>query len=423
MRKRFVSLILVLSCLIMLCGCSGIVESLQGFANNRRPDPPLAQLPYIDENIKTAFEPQVMDFYYNQLADPAEQMLYRAYLQFLIEGTAESVYIKGEFSSQQVSDAMYALQYDYPQFLTRCWRYQCTYYSTSSGKGLGVEISPGEEDYDYAGARQALYQGLNEILKQAEIYEDPWERQLFLYNFLVDHVTYDQSISPTLQSNLTPRQQLPHTAYGALIDQKAVCDGYTYLFQLLCCYAGIPSTTVIGFAQQAENPLESGEENHAWNLVQIGEDYYYCDPTWDDNGDQYLDADGNTITSSVPEDGLRQILPTVTHFYYNLSYAQIAKNHQFSERFAYPAREGAAQDYYSHRGLVVSSRGELERMLADACQNLANEDVGLELRIAYSVADPAEEVFNRMRLMGIRGTIIVSNPGGAGLGCLVFIYR
>ena len=422
MRKRCFGFILVLSCLL-LCGCSSVLDSVQFFSNGRRPDAPLAQLPYIDENIKTSFEPQVMDFYYQQLTDPAQQTLYRAYLQFLIDGTEDSVYIKGDFTKQQVSSAMYALQYDYPQFLTRCWRYECTYYSTSSGRGLGVEISPGEEDYDYAGARQELYQGLSEILQQAEGYADPWERELFLYDLLIERVTYDRTISTELQNNLTPSQQLPHTAYGALINGSAVCDGYTYLFQLLCSYAGIPTTTVVGVAQQGEQAATGESENHAWNLVKIGEEYYYCDPTWDDNGDQYLDSDGDFVISKEPAEGMRQVLPSVTHFYYNLSYAQIAQNHQFSKNFAYPDREGSPQDYYSRRGLTAASRGELERLILDGCQNLNEGDVGFELRLDYSVADPAEEIFNRMRLIGIRGTAVVSNPGGEGFGCLVFVYR
>ena len=422
MRKKLFGLFLIL--VFLLSGCSGIIDSLQQeISNARRPDAPLAELPYIDENIETSFEPQVLDFYYQQLQEPEEQKIYRAYLQFLIDADKESVYLKGTYTREQVSAAMYALQYDYPQFLTRGWRYQCTYYSTASGKVIGIELAPGEEDYDYSSAREQLYQELSEILFLAQEYSDPWERQLFLYDLLIDRVTYDRNTSAELLQEGSPGQQLSHTAYGALATGKAVCDGYTYAFQLLCSYAGIPATTVIGTAQVENTAADNGQENHAWNLVRIGNEYYYCDPTWDDTGDQYLDSDGTFITAPQSTEGLRQILPTVTHQYFNLSYTTIAQNHQFSTYFAYPERTGTPQDYYSRKGLVPASRGELERLISAACQNLSQGDVGIEFRFGYSMSDPAQEVFDRMRLIGIHSTAVVSSPQAEDLGCLVFVYR
>ena len=41
-------------------------------------------------------------------------------------------------------------------------------------------------------------------------------------------------------------------------------------------------------------------------------------PTWDDNGDQYLDASGEWVTAQTPQEGMTAILPAVLHRYYNL---------------------------------------------------------------------------------------------------------
>ena len=412
-KKRLLSLFALLcACWMLLSGCSGVIGSLQKFASDHLPDAPLAELPYLDPNIQTSFTPEILDFYYQQLTDPEEQQIYRAYLQFLIDGEKKSVYIKGSYTREQVFRAMSALQYDYPQFLTRCSRYNCTYYSANDGTVLAVEIAPIDEDYDFAAAQEAVYGALSEILTQVSGISDPRERQLTLYDLLIDRVTYDQATAQAGQQIQAEGSSLwknmPHTAYGALIDRLAVCDGYAYTYQLLCSYAGIPCATVIGMSQQDAAPTGEYQENHAWNMVQIGEDYYYCDPTWDDNGDQYLDASGEWVTAQTPQEGMTAILPAVLHRYYNLPYEQMILAHRFSPMFQYPQRTGPACDYYTQTGRIASSRGELERFLSAACMQLGDQPVGIELRINYPASDYTQEIFSRMRVIGAQATAMVS---------------
>ena len=68
-----------------------------------------------------------------------------------------------------------------------------------------------------------------------------------------------------------------YTAYNALIDHGAVCEGYALEFYLLCKYAGISCRVVTGTAYAS-----SGEGNHAWNVVKNGSKWYNMDVTWDD---------------------------------------------------------------------------------------------------------------------------------------------
>ena len=66
------------------------------------------------------------------------------------------------------------------------------------------------------------------------------------------------------------------SAYGALVEKKAVCQGYAEAFQLLMSLAGIDYKTVSGSTRR------QGDENHSWNLVKLpGEDYCHVDVTWD----------------------------------------------------------------------------------------------------------------------------------------------
>ncbi len=71
------------------------------------------------------------------------------------------------------------------------------------------------------------------------------------------------------------------TAYGALIDRKAVCAGYARAYQLLLNSMGIPAWTVTG---SSLIPGTTDSALHAWNLVYLDGEWYQTDVTWDDQG-------------------------------------------------------------------------------------------------------------------------------------------
>lgn len=88
------------------------------------------------------------------------------------------------------------------------------------------------------------------------------------HNWLIETISY--------QNTEGSRNQ--HTIYGALADNKAVCEGYARTFKYLMDGVGVPCILVSG-----EGTNSKGEkERHAWNYVQINENWYAIDVTWDD---------------------------------------------------------------------------------------------------------------------------------------------
>lgn len=66
-----------------------------------------------------------------------------------------------------------------------------------------------------------------------------------------------------------------HDAYGALIEGRAVCQGYSDAIKLLCDYYKIPCVCIAG-----ETDTGGG---HMWNAVQMDDGkWYFIDCTWDD---------------------------------------------------------------------------------------------------------------------------------------------
>lgn len=84
---------------------------------------------------------------------------------------------------------------------------------------------------------------------------------------------------------------LQHTAYGALVNKEAVCEGYAKAYKLLMDAMGIPCDVVIN-------------EEHAWNVVCLEGNWYLVDVTNDDtngNGMNYflLGMDSLTVDEQM----------------------------------------------------------------------------------------------------------------------------
>lgn len=87
------------------------------------------------------------------------------------------------------------------------------------------------------------------------------EKALILHDYLVKTIVYNDSESRN--SRLTE--------VGALIENKANCQGYSVTYKMLLEKAGISSKC-----------YSSKKMNHMWNLVKIGSKWYHVDVTWDD---------------------------------------------------------------------------------------------------------------------------------------------
>ncbi|MGN0619026.1 MAG: transglutaminase domain-containing protein [Ruminiclostridium sp.] len=116
------------------------------------------------------------------------------------------------------------------------------------------------EQEDYVTAElTGIYSTLNlsALTEQEKVYK--------IYNWIASNVSYDYD-------NLNNEEnKTKYTAYGALKDKKAVCQGFAALFYRMCLDNGIDCRIISGDAGGA----------HAWNIVKVDGKYYYADVTWD----------------------------------------------------------------------------------------------------------------------------------------------
>ena len=154
-------------------------------------------------------------------------------------------------------------------------------------------------------------------------------------DFEIELALHDRVISQCKYLGSDSPYDVQHSAYGALIDKEAVCDGYSKAFTLLLTRAGIDSQVVYGTAGGG----------HAWNQVKIDGSWYMVDSTWDD-----------------PEYSSKK--ETAFHPYFNVSDEYLSLNHKWMNE-GYNACTTMKDNYFNHYGYVYSGQSDYESALKE----------------------------------------------------------
>ena len=131
--------------------------------------------------------------------------------------------------------------------------YYTTYTSKPDEYHMGVYTEkPQEAARQHREAEEKLEEAAASMTAQRD-----YDKAMEIYRWVYDRFEYDYS-----QKSLS--------VYSAIRTGKAVCNGYTRLFQTLCARRGLACEIVTG-------------ENHAWNRVLIDGEWRYVDITWNKN--------------------------------------------------------------------------------------------------------------------------------------------
>ena len=98
-----------------------------------------------------------------------------------------------------------------------------------------------------------------------------YEKIRTIYDFVCSNIRYDQVHRNNEYAHLRS------TCYSALIWHTAACQGYSVTLYRLLRDAGINCRVVTGNARR----VDSSEEFHAWNIVELEGKWYNLDATWD----------------------------------------------------------------------------------------------------------------------------------------------
>lgn len=189
--------------------------------------------------------------------------------------------------------------------------------------------------------------------------------ELLLHDRLLAMCTYETGANNTD----SPLDSYPtaFTAYGALVQGRAVCEGYSRAMQLLLRRSGIECTLVNGFDDQ--------KVAHMWNLVTIDGKNYHLDPTWDDTND------------------------LIQHTYFNLTTDEITRSHKLdTDNIGIDTCTAQDANYYRCSGLYfdTSKRDDIAKVIAD---KVRSGDTSVDMQFSKSAFASAHLFINNSQLL------------------------
>ncbi|MFF2912727.1 transglutaminase domain-containing protein [Paenibacillus sp. NPDC057934] len=219
--------------------------------------------------------------------------------------------------------------------------YGFTYRGSSRSANVTVQVKYRETLQQTAYVNKQVASVLKDIIKPGM---NNHEKVKVIHDWVVLYLKYDTSYTR-------------YTAYEALQNRSAVCQGYSLLTYKLLKGAGIPNKIVEGTAK----PEGGSTLSHAWNLVQLDGHWYHLDTTWDD---------------PTPDQA-----GVASHNYYMRTDAQMRRDHTWTKPYP-PASKG----YHKTLAELVSQGGPKVAVYEKLQQELHYElyDEG---RIIRSVSD------------------------------------
>ena len=193
--------------------------------------------------------------------------------------------------------------------------------------GNGQEV---HEEFEFS-AQSAAYPSVPEKAQQlaaecaAAGCKTKYEKALWMHDWLISHADYDHT----------------YTYYGpdgVLCLGTGVCQSYCIAYAYLMEAVGIPCDM-------------TANANHAWNMIELGGEWFFVDTTWDDPTDAYTGTGGieRHLYFCVPQEVI-----VVDH----------GREHYCKER----TLDSYRYNYYVMRGDAESWANDLSQVITDGLQ-------------------------------------------------------
>lgn len=184
-----------------------------------------------------------------------------------------------KITSTELSDVIYAINYDHPEL----FYLDTTYGYKYNSKYICIQIilNYNETIKNIEINKNTFDNEINRIVNEAKKYKTHYEKEKYVHDYLVRSTDYELD------------SELNQSAFSAIVNKKSVCSGYARSFQLIMTKLGIPTYYITG---------SSTTGAHAWNIISLSDGFYNIDVTFDDT--------------------------TMSHKYFNLNKKEFDKNHK-----------------------------------------------------------------------------------------------
>lgn len=194
---------------------------------------------------------------------------------------------------------------------------------------------------------------LQNILELSSKKENDYEKEKLFNDYICQNTKYDKGA------------EFSNTAYGCLVLNNALCEGYAKAFKLLCNKEKIKCELIVG---------ESRDVGHMWNAVEIDGEYYYTDVTWNDQNEN------------------------PTYVYFNVNETEALKDRTFALMF----------DEMQKEQLTQSATFNFQKFSCNADKN--NYFVKNDLVLGMDYSDKAKAIIEADSKKGMTSSSFVLGP-------------
>lgn len=336
MKKLFAIVLTVILLITSLCGCAfreknGVsVTGTMYYCYN--------ELTYLQQDIYDEMLKEALNVTNKfELFDAAENDVLKAY-NALIADHPELFWL---------SDGYEYTLYEYFEFIPFLDLY-----------GMDLKVISMEINEELQIKKSDLDKKVEEILENANKFSSDFEKIKYVHDYIIENTEYDDAVADIITSD----EEIDtiynaQTAYGCLVEGKAICSGYSKAFQLIMQKLGFLCGNAFGTTTEDDT-------QHQWNFLKVGGEFYFVDTTWDDT----------VATEELPAYNCYE--------YFLVNDEEISYSHTLNEDISVPVCNGDGYDFYITKQLYDDEEYDY-----NTTKNIINSQNALQYINGYTVVE------------------------------------
>lgn len=190
-------------------------------------------------------------------------------------------------------------------------------------KGYYYDIDFNFSYYNTASQEKSVDDAVASLVKKVRSKNlSDYDTIMYIHDYICNRTSYCYDALEDPEDNLTA-----FTAYGSLVDDEVVCQGYANAFYRVC--------KELGYSVRIATS-NSYRGCHAWNMIKLDNRYYFIDLTWDDQ-----------IADERDDKNLQKEFDGNEHFYFLVDYdTLLSKDGDKGEAMAHYLEDELIEDDY-----------------------------------------------------------------------------
>lgn len=240
----------ILLCFTILCGCVS--------TGNEESETETSRI-VINEDEGLLKKDTCYKYYYEQLSGKKKSVYEQIYGGVVNQEKKIKV---EEMSEDDIYEIAELVSYDHPELYY--YAANCFYNGKEKSQLVVAYL---EVDMSKKEINNALEQTLKDVYTRMPDGASDYDKTRIVYEYMIERCNYDE----TAKNN--------QNILSSLVGNQTVCAGYAKGIQFILNEMGIPCSYIVGKEVGSESEEDT---SHAWNMVELDNDYYYLDATWGD---------------------------------------------------------------------------------------------------------------------------------------------